>query len=297
MKRDIEAAASGANGFNAGTTGTARVSASLESWMSTNWTTQSSPTSAASVGFVTGTGCTAPVDATSPATVTEANVKAIIRAAWTAGGKPDTILVGPYNKVKVSGFSGILTNNIFQQAGGQAKIVAAADAYVSDFGTLKVSSQPFQSRPHAVRSRHELLGDRVSASVPVDAACDSRATRSSARSSRSTPRFSERSGKRQGHGPAHVVIHLETLLCTVKNLSASTAHTVSLQVRGAGGQTVLWNVDLFVNATSTVANVGQSNLAFANPKLGTGLLVGFNTALGSVSYSVNIAGWIEDTNG
>jgi hypothetical protein len=100
MKRDIEAAASGANGFAAGSTTAARVSASLESWMSTNWTTQNaSPTSAASVGFVTGTGTTAPVDATTPATVTEANVKAMIRAAWTAGGRPDTILVGPYNKV------------------------------------------------------------------------------------------------------------------------------------------------------------------------------------------------------
>lgn len=143
-KRDMEAAASGANGYNAGATGTARVSASLESWMSTNWTTQNaSPTSAASTGYITGTGTTAPVDATTPATVTEANVKAIIRQCWTAGGEPDVILVGPYNKVKVSGFSGILTNNIFQQAGGQAKIVAAADAYVSDFGTLKVIPSRF----------------------------------------------------------------------------------------------------------------------------------------------------------
>jgi hypothetical protein len=144
MKRDMESALSGANGFASGATGTARVSASLESWMSTNWTTQNaSPTSAASTGYITGTGTTAPVDATTPATVTEANVKAIIRAAWTNGGQPDTILVGPYNKVKVSGFSGILTNNIFQQAGGQAKIVAAADAYVSDFGTLKVVPSRF----------------------------------------------------------------------------------------------------------------------------------------------------------
>ena len=144
MKRDMESAASGANGFVAGATGTARVSASLESWMSTNWTTQSaSPTSTASTGFVTGTGTTAPVDATTAATVTEANVKAMIRLAWAAGGNPDTILTGPYNKVKVSGFSGILTNNIFQQAGGQAKIVAAADAYVSDFGTLKVVPSRF----------------------------------------------------------------------------------------------------------------------------------------------------------
>ena len=144
MKRDMESALSGANGFASGATGTARVSASLESWMSSNWTTQNaSPTSAASAGFVTGTGTTAPIDATTPATVTEANVKAIIRACWAAGGNPDTILCGPYNKVKVSGFSGILTNNIFQQAGGQAKIVAAADAYVSDFGTLKVVPSRF----------------------------------------------------------------------------------------------------------------------------------------------------------
>ncbi len=142
MKRDMEAAASGANGFAVGTaSAVARVSASLESWMSSNNTSMASNNG--TVGFVTGTGCTAPIDCTTTATVTEANVKAIIRAAWNAGGNPDTILVGPYNKVKVSGFSGILTNNIFQQAGGQAKIVAAADAYVSDFGTLKVIPSRF----------------------------------------------------------------------------------------------------------------------------------------------------------
>ena len=146
MKRDMEAAVSQNNGIastGAGTTTVARVSASYESWIASNWTTQGSGGSPASVGFVTGTGTTAPVDNTTAATVTEANVKAIIRASWNAGGNPDTILVGPYNKVKVSGFSGILTNNIFQQAGGQAKIVAAADAYVSDFGTLKVVPSRF----------------------------------------------------------------------------------------------------------------------------------------------------------
>src|SRR5581483_9204072 len=143
MKRDMEAAASQNNGFASGATGTARVSASLESWISTNWTTLGSGGSPASTGFVTGTGTTAPVDNSAVATVAEAAVKAMIRGAYTQGGRPDTILVGPYNKVKVSGFSGILTNNIFQQAGGQAKIVAAADAYVSDFGTLKVIPSRF----------------------------------------------------------------------------------------------------------------------------------------------------------
>src|SRR5581483_7972909 len=143
MKRDMESALSQNNGFLTGTTATARVSASLESWLSSNNTTLGSGGSPATVGFVTGTGTTAPVDNSAVATVTEAAVKAIIREACDAGGNPDTILVGPYNKVKVSGFSGILTNNIFQQAGGQAKIVAAADAYVSDFGTLKVVPSRF----------------------------------------------------------------------------------------------------------------------------------------------------------
>lgn len=144
LKRNKEAALSQNNGAAVGATGTARVTASLESWISTNWTTQgASPTSAASEGFSAANLCTAPVDATTAATVTEANVKAMIRAAWTGGGKPDVLLCGPYNKVKISGFTGILTNNIFQQAGGQAKIVAAADGYVSDFGTFKVVPSRF----------------------------------------------------------------------------------------------------------------------------------------------------------
>src|SRR6185295_13665700 len=101
-----------------------------------------SPTSAASPGFST-IGVVASTDATTPATVTQANVNAIIRAAWTQGGNPDTILCGPYNKVKISGFTGILTNTIQQKAGGQATIIAAADSYQSDFGLFKVVPSRF----------------------------------------------------------------------------------------------------------------------------------------------------------
>jgi hypothetical protein len=142
LKRDMEKELTGANSYRAGASGTARVTASLESWMSTNWTTQSSPTSAASPGF-SSTGTLAPTDASVQVTVTQANVNAVIRQCWTAGGKPDVIMVGPYNKVKVSGFSGILTNTIQQTAKGQATIIAAADAYQSDFGLLKVVPNRF----------------------------------------------------------------------------------------------------------------------------------------------------------
>lgn len=143
VKRDFEKDMSGANSYRAGASGTARVSASLESWISTNWTTQNaSPTSAGSPGFST-TGTLAPIDATTLATVTQANVNAIIRQCWAAGGEPDTILCGPYNKVKISGFTGIGTQTITQQAGGQATIIAAADSYQSDFGLFKVVPSRF----------------------------------------------------------------------------------------------------------------------------------------------------------
>ena len=139
LKRDMESALTGKNSLAAGTSGAARVSGSLESWISTNWTTNaSSAASAASPG-----SGAAPTDGTAEQTVTAALVQAIIRACWTQGGNPDTILCGPYNKVKISAFGGILTNTIQQKAGGPATIIAAADAYQSDFGLLKVVPSRF----------------------------------------------------------------------------------------------------------------------------------------------------------
>ena len=143
VKRDLEKDFSGNNSYRAGASGTARVSASLESWISTNWTSlATSRDSAVSAGFST-TGTLAPDDGSVESTITEAAVKAVIRACWTQGGEPDVIMCGPYNKVKISGFSGILTNSIQQKAGGQATIIAAADAYQSDFGLFKIVPNRF----------------------------------------------------------------------------------------------------------------------------------------------------------
>jgi len=128
LKRDMETSLTQNTAYVVGTTAAARVTASLESWMSSNWTTQGvSVGASASHGFST-TGVVAPVDNTVTATVTEANVQAIIRACWTAGGNPDTIMVGPYNKVKLSAFSGL---------------VGMTDAYQSDFGALKIIPNRF----------------------------------------------------------------------------------------------------------------------------------------------------------
>ena len=143
MKRDMEAQLTQNKASTAGGAGSARQSGSLESWLSSNWTSLGSGGSPSSSGFQSGI-VGAPTDNSAQGTISEAGIKAIIRACWTAGGSPDTIMVGPFNKTKFSGFSGILTNNVVQKANGQATIVAAADSYVSDFGAMKVVPNRFQ---------------------------------------------------------------------------------------------------------------------------------------------------------
>ena len=142
LKRDMETQLTQNACAAAGTSGAARVSAGMESWMSTNFTTTSSATSATSPGFST-VGAVSPVDATTQVTVTAAVVQLVIKGAWNAGGNPDVMMCGPYNKQKISGFAGILTNTIQQRAGGQATIIAAADSYQSDFGLFRVVPNRF----------------------------------------------------------------------------------------------------------------------------------------------------------
>lgn len=143
VKRDMEAILTQNHGSNAGGAGSARQSAGVEAWLSSNTTTLGAGGSPSSSGFQSGI-VQAPVDNSTQATLTEASAKAIIRACWNAGGNPDTIMVGPYNKTKVSAFAGILVNNVFQNANtAKITIVAGADLYRSDFGEHKVIPNRF----------------------------------------------------------------------------------------------------------------------------------------------------------
>jgi hypothetical protein len=143
LKRDIEYAVTQNQGSTAGGVGTARSLASVESWLATNRT---SATGGASTtpGFSSGT-VTAPTDATVQTTLSEANLKAVISACWTQGGQPEMVLVGSYNKQKISAFSGIATQTYNYDAkwAKQGAILAAADVYVSDFGVLQIVPSRF----------------------------------------------------------------------------------------------------------------------------------------------------------
>ena len=136
LRRDMETDLTGANARNAGNATTARVSAGLETWYSTNTTFGSGGSTTATdqtAGAITG-GTDVPL--------TEAVLKASLASAWDAGGDPDCIMVGSNNKQVISGFTG----NATRMKGAEDKtLVAAVDIYDSDFGTLEIKPNRFQN--------------------------------------------------------------------------------------------------------------------------------------------------------
>ena len=146
MKRDIEAICFENQGSTAGSSTTARQTATLGAWLKTN--VDKGTGAAADPTWTSGVPEEANkrVDGTQRA-FTETILKSIISKGWNSGATIEGkyLFVGPVNKGKVSGFAGIATKtyNINGERPGQATIVAAADVYVSDFGTLQVVPNRF----------------------------------------------------------------------------------------------------------------------------------------------------------
>lgn len=109
----------------------------FETWITSN---VSRGASGASGGFSSG-NTVAPTDGTQRA-VTEALLKTVIRSAWTNGGRPNLLIMGGTQKQNFSAFTGIATQ--YQAPNNKvATVVAAADRYVSDFGTFTAVASRF----------------------------------------------------------------------------------------------------------------------------------------------------------
>lgn len=135
LKRDAEFAFVGSNQARSSTGATAaRTLASVLSWIKTN---SDKAASGSDPGAADGSGTRA--DGTQRA-FTEAQLKAVIQRCWTNGGKPETIMLGAFNKQAFSTFVGRGTP---MQDQSQKKITAAADVYESDFGRLKTVPNRF----------------------------------------------------------------------------------------------------------------------------------------------------------
>jgi len=134
LKRDMEVALCQNTTAVVGAAGTARQTRGLEGWIATN-------NSLGASGVAPNpTTNTAPTDGTQRA-LTEALIKTVMNSVWTAGGNPDTIMVGGTQKQLFSSFTGGGT-----QMGNldDKKLIAAIDVYVGDFGTLKIVPNRFQ---------------------------------------------------------------------------------------------------------------------------------------------------------
>ena len=145
LKRDIEYACVRNQASSEGGVATVRALGSVESWIATNKTHANAGTATISttIGFSGGI-VAAPTDGSTPGAFTESDLQVVIQSAWTQGGSPDTIMVGPFNKRAASGFTGIaaLRSNV-GQGDSAATIIAAADVYHSDFGALKIVANRF----------------------------------------------------------------------------------------------------------------------------------------------------------
>jgi len=134
LKRDMETTitANVVENQTAGTT-SARTMGTLGTWVTTNDDFGAGGASGAGKGDVIRT------DGTQRA-FTESALKTVIKSVWNAGGDPTMIMVGPFNKQKLSGFTG---NSTRFDAGADATLYTSVDVYASDFGQLQVVPNRF----------------------------------------------------------------------------------------------------------------------------------------------------------
>jgi len=140
LKRDQEFTMLNSAVAAAGSTSTARGTASLGAFIKTNVDMQ---TNGANPSYTT-LPSSARTDG-NVRTFTETILKNVIQQVWTAGGTPKILMCGPVNKQRVSGFSGIASSRFNINGGDKpATLVGAVDVYVSDFGNVSVIANRFQ---------------------------------------------------------------------------------------------------------------------------------------------------------
>ena len=135
LKRDMEHVLCANQSFNVGAAGTARLSSGLASWIQTN------AVAIGANGVVAGTATPgiARTDGTQRV-FTEALLKETVKKTWESGGDPSMIMLGSFNKQKLSGFTGGSTR---MSQSDDKKLVTAIDIYESDFGSMTVVPNRF----------------------------------------------------------------------------------------------------------------------------------------------------------
>ena len=135
MKRDMEKMLLDNVAGSAGASGTARQTAGLPAFLTTN----TARGTGGADGTTSGSGSAgypdaAATDGTQRA-ITEDILKGVIADCWDAGAEPSVVLCGSSNKQTISTFTGNATR--YKEA-EDSKLNAAIDVYISDFGELQI---------------------------------------------------------------------------------------------------------------------------------------------------------------
>ena len=137
LKRDIESTLLSNQARAAGNSTTARTFGSIGAWIATNDNFNTSDGSSPTGSPVNGSD--ARNDGTQRA-LTEDMLKDVIKNVWNSGGNPSVVMVGPFNKQKISGFTGGSTRF---DASEDKTLYTSIDVYSSDFGDLEVVPNRF----------------------------------------------------------------------------------------------------------------------------------------------------------
>ena len=135
MKRDMEKMLLDNVAASAGSASTARQTAGLPAFLTTN----ASRGTGGADGTTSGTGSAgypdaAATDGTTRA-ITETLLKGVIADCWDEGAEPSVVLCGSAQKQTISTFTGNATR--YKEA-EDSKLNAAIDVYISDFGELQI---------------------------------------------------------------------------------------------------------------------------------------------------------------
>jgi hypothetical protein len=146
LNTDIELRATGNYASVAPTSSVAGLTAGALAWLTSN-TSLSGAGSPANGGFSAGI-VSAATNGTQRS-ITEAMLKTVMQSAWSKGGNPKAVIVSGTQKQNMAAFSGLATQR--RETGDKrVTIVAGADFYVSDFGTVQFVPSRFCSARDAL---------------------------------------------------------------------------------------------------------------------------------------------------
>ena len=135
MKRDMEKMLLDNVAASAGASGTARQTAGLPAFLTSNVARGTGGANGTTSGSgEAGYPDAAATDGTQRA-ITESILKDVIADCWDSGAEPSVVLCGSFNKQTISGFTGNATR--YKEA-EDSKLNAAIDVYISDFGELQI---------------------------------------------------------------------------------------------------------------------------------------------------------------